>query len=739
MKMKRLSIVLFAGLIMSGCMSNNVGGGNSGVASVQSIYSTTAVTNAGTLSIAVNTATADCSGTTSCNGLTIDVRDSNDSSVLSNGIITVPIDYLGGLYTIKVQNLPAGKNYTVIASDISGYKTSYSPAAVVEISSDQTTTVKVGFESETVPNPVPTVTPSIEPTTVPSDVAGTYDFAMPSLTKNGIDYSGKFDIQLNPKKTVDNVESIAFSSNVANLDQISLSYGNFYSSNAKTSWSKSSNSTTGLTDYVLKITNNDWSGNPVSTPLSSGGTLAFAWSGSNNNGLPLEQIVPIITNVKINGGGYVIDGICTTCTDPGKGKQIVGYQEQWSVYSAHNYYPENIPYAKLNTINYGFIDFVTTKGYPFAGNGSYGIYSADGGADYRQLVALWKAKQRYPYLKVVLSFGGWTNDGETIFPDINFDQMTDAQQQAFAKDAANLVKTFGFDGVDIDWEWWANHRTSNPAVCDPNVMVKPGKIYCQGYAVDHSTQKYINLLKYLRQDLGSNKLLTIATVSAKDKILSDEDTKVGGVVGAWKQIASYVDYINVMAYDMHGAFDNKTASQAPWDLDPERDPFYGSASGFSIKSSLQAYVDSGVPLAKLVLGFPAYGRASIINGEGATGGLYQASSGAPTGEFDKTGVFTYNCLANGVCNTNAPAGVTLHNKGTGLFNSYGSYNLTPWASSSNMFITYDDHNSVKDKLNATCNTFGALGGGMVWALDGDSSDDTSIVAAVMNNINSCNK
>lgn len=719
-------------------MSNNVGGGNNGAIAVQSVYATGAATNVGILSIAVNTATAGCSGTTNCNGLTVDVRDSNGNSVLSNGVVTIPTDYLGGLYTIKVQNLPAGKSYTIIASDISGYKTSYNPAALIEVSSDQTTVVGVGFENAEVPLPTPTITtPTVVPTSAPTDVAGTYDFAMSSSTTNGIDYSGKFEIKFNPAQTIDNIESIAFSSTVANLDEIGLSYGNFYNSNAKTSWSKSTNSITGLTDYVLKITNTDWSGNAVKVPLTSGGTLAFAWDGANNNGHPIEQVVPIITNVKINGGSYVIDGICSTCKDPGQGKQIVGYQEQWSVYDSHKYYPENIPFDKLNTINYGFVDFVTQKGYPFDGVGSYGIYSADGGADYRQLVALWKAKQRYPYLKVVLSFGGWTNDGETIFPDINFEQMTDAQQQAFAKDAASLVKKFGFDGVDIDWEWWANHRVANQSVCDSGI--KPSKIYCQGTMVNHNTQKYINLLKYLRQDLGSDKLLTIATVSAKDKILSDEDASVGGVAGAWKQINSYVDYINIMAYDMHGAFDNVTTSQAPWDLDPARDPFYGKTGGYSIKSSIQAYVDSGVSLNKLVLGFPAYGRSSVISSEGAIGGLYQTSTGAPAGEFDKTGVFTYNCLIKGACHTNAPAGVTLHNKGTTLFNNYGSYNLTPWASSSNMFITYDDQNSVKDKLSAACNTFGSLGGGMVWALDGDTNDETSIVAAVMNNVNSCAK
>jgi chitinase len=395
--------------------------------------------------------------------------------------------------------------------------------------------------------------------------------------------------------------------------------------------------------------------------------------------------------------------------------------------------PEDIPFNNLNTINYGFVDFATPKSYPWMGKGKYNIVTADGGADYRQLVALWKEKQRKPYLKVVLSFGGWTNDNETIYPDINFEQMTDAQQQAFAKEAALLVKSMGFDGVDIDWEWWANHRFGKDACFS---SIKPGAPYCQSGMVNHDTKKYVNLLKYLRQELGSDKLLTVATVSSATKIKSEEDPALGGYVGAWKDIAKYVDYINIMAYDMHGAFDTTTASQAPWDIDAQHDPFHGKPGGVTIKSSIQAYIDSGVPVGKLVLGMPAYGRSSIISSEGTTGGLYQASSGAPKGEFDATGVYTYKCLTQGDCHGGGtkPA-LTLHTKGTSLFNTYGGYALTPWGSSSNMFMTYDDQNSVKAKLQETCSAFGQLGGGMVWALDGDTKDSTSIVTAVMNNIN----
>lgn len=609
----------------------------------------------------------------------------------------------------------------------------------VSVAASGSNTYKVNPINNTgVINAAKTITAAFQKESIPI-YAGTYDFAMPTSSGNGIDYSGSFQILLNPNTTTA-VNTISFASNVPNLDQAALNYGNFYSSEAKTSWSKTTDTVTGLTKYTVALSQVNWDGKPVAINLAKGGTMTFTWN-LNAAGDTFDKVVPIISNVVINGNqAYSIAGQCTgsACTDPGQGKQIVGYQEQWSVYGAHQYYPENIPFANLNTINYAFVDFATPKTYPYAGSGSYGIVSADDGADYRQLVALWKEKQRRPYLKVVLSFGGWTNDNETTSPDINFEQMTDAQQQAFAKQAAALVKSMGFDGIDIDWEWWANHRTISQAGCASSV-VAPAP-YCKSTAVNHSTQKYINLLTYLRKELGKDKLLTIATVSSKDKILSDEDTSVGGVAGAWKAIAAQVDYINVMAYDMHGAFDqpNATASQAPWDIDPVNDPYYGKLGGVTIKSSLKTYIDAGVPVTKLVLGMPAYGRSSTIASAGNMGGLYQAILGTPKGEFDATGVYSYNCLIKGVCHDGNSGGtrpsITFYQLGSPLFNSYGGYALTPWAASSNTFITFDDQNSVKAKLNAACNTFGSLGGGMIWALDGDTNDGTSIVAAVKNNI-----
>lgn len=62
----------------------------------------------------------------------------------------------------------------------------------------------------------------------------------------------------------------------------------------------------------------------------------------------------------------------------------------------------------------------------------------------RKVVAL---KQINPKLKIQLSVGGWTSG--------NFSEMAaDAKKRMmFAKDCARIVKLYGLDGIDIDWEY----------------------------------------------------------------------------------------------------------------------------------------------------------------------------------------------------------------------------------------------------------------------------------------------
>lgn len=189
----------------------------------------------------------------------------------------------------------------------------------------------------------------------------------------------------------------------------------------------------------------------------------------------------------------------------------------------------------------------------------------------QQVVAL---KKQNPDLKVVLSVGGW---GAGNFSEMAGDA---AHRKKFCENCLAAVKQYGLDGIDIDWEY--------PSSSSAGISSSP-------YDINNFTL----LMKDLRETLGSDKLLTIATYAG----VKYYDLKTAG---------QYLDFINIMTYDMG------------------RPPYHHSALYSSSKTknscveAVESHFQAGVPYDKLVLGVPFYGKPSegesidycdIISGE----------------------------------------------------------------------------------------------------------------------------
>lgn len=71
---------------------------------------------------------------------------------------------------------------------------------------------------------------------------------------------------------------------------------------------------------------------------------------------------------------------------------------------------------------------------------------------------LMQLKKKYPHLKTILSIGGWTYS-------IPFAQAlsTNQTRNKFIVSATNLMVTYGFDGIDIDWEFPGIKREGSAA------------------------------------------------------------------------------------------------------------------------------------------------------------------------------------------------------------------------------------------------------------------------------------
>lgn len=134
-----------------------------------------------------------------------------------------------------------------------------------------------------------------------------------------------------------------------------------------------------------------------------------------------------------------------TCSKSNGNERIIGYYEGWANERPCNvFWPEQIPIGLYTHINFAFanIDPETFKVVP----GSHSDINL-----YKRVVYL---KQRDPDLKVFIAIGGWAfNDPgptQTTFSDL---AASVPRQKVFIESLMSFMSTYGFDGVDLDWEY----------------------------------------------------------------------------------------------------------------------------------------------------------------------------------------------------------------------------------------------------------------------------------------------
>ncbi|WP_326650081.1 MULTISPECIES: glycosyl hydrolase family 18 protein [unclassified Streptomyces] len=343
----------------------------------------------------------------------------------------------------------------------------------------------------------------------------------------------------------------------------------------------------------------------------------------------------------------------------------IAYYDQWSVYG-NAFYPKHLDTRgiadKLDVINYSFGNIHPTDltcfeankaagddNNPNAGDGagdSYADYqksfaaadSVDGVADTwnQPIVGVFnqfkELKAKHPKLKINISIGGWTYS--KYFHDA---AKTDASRKNLVAScvkqyiAGDLPVDGGyggegaaagiFDGIDIDWEYpgsegghLGNHYGAEDKA-NFTLLLAEFRKQLDEYGAAHGGKKY---------------LLTAALPAGQDKIKNIETDKIG----------AYLDYANIMTYDMHGAWDadGPAYHQSPL-YSPASDPTDVIAPGtqkYSIDNAIDSWLDGnaaygiagGFPANKLTLGYEFYYRGWKGVPAGAKNGLAQSATGA---------------------------------------------------------------------------------------------------------------
>jgi len=233
--------------------------------------------------------------------------------------------------------------------------------------------------------------------------------------------------------------------------------------------------------------------------------------------------------------------------------------------------------TKIETID---VTKVTHLNYAFAKVHPDDVVYFENEAAPEHLARLRALKSVNPDLKVILSIGGW---GAEWFSDA---ALTSESRCRFASSAIALVKEHQLDGLDIDWEYPAQRGGGNRFRAE-------------------DTQNFTALLALLRRELdllGGHHTLSIAS-SANQYF---ETTEVG-------RLHPYVDWFNVMTYDMAGSRSPGTAHHAPL--------HQTAGAKSSIESFVRQYLDAGVPKEKIVVGVPFYAKEWkwVVNRRSATG------------------------------------------------------------------------------------------------------------------------
>lgn len=214
-------------------------------------------------------------------------------------------------------------------------------------------------------------------------------------------------------------------------------------------------------------------------------------------------------------------------------------------------------------------------------------------------------KRLHPKLKILISLGGWGQSSgfsSAVQPE-NLHGFVESCINLFIKGqfAEGVTVPGIFDGIDIDWEYPVNGG------------VTPGE--------PADTANFTAMTEEFRRQMNDldPKLLLTAALPAEEECYNNFDLK---------KIARIMDFVSIMAYDLHWDSEPLTAFHSALFRDPKdaTDPKLHNRYGdFAVKGFLHAQV----PAAKIVFGVPFYGKG-WTGVEDTSHGLYQPAQGRAT-------------------------------------------------------------------------------------------------------------
>ena len=368
-------------------------------------------------------------------------------------------------------------------------------------------------------------------------------------------------------------------------------------------------------------------------------------------------------------------------------KEVVGYYPNWQWYD-RNYLvePQSIDYSKYTIINYCFMspepDGSITMTDAWADDNILNGEKDWTNGGYIANTSLIEIAHNNG-VKVLPSIGGWTLSNN--FPVIAADPV---KRAIFAQACVDLIDSFNFDGIDIDWEYpgYTPHSGTPQDKVNFSLLLYDIRTAIDSFGLIH----------------GKTMLLTAAVGAAKERMMDIE----------WPIVSQYLDIINLMTYDFFGAYSSLTNHNSPLYAPAHGDP------GYNLDSAVIRLVnDFGVSPQKITVGLAFYGHSTITSGNP---GLHVAS----TGTVDNT---TFSTDAGSPLYYNILEQISL------FTDNWDSQARVPYLTGNgglNTFVSYDNENSIAEKAQYILDN--NLRGAIIWEITGDYLETSSGSGVIKN-------
>jgi chitinase len=225
---------------------------------------------------------------------------------------------------------------------------------------------------------------------------------------------------------------------------------------------------------------------------------------------------------------------------------------------------QNIPVGSLTHLHFSF-GYITP--------GTFEVAPMDGvPADlFDDMTSL---KSQNSGIKMIISLGGWSfNDNDTSTQPVFGDMVGSATNRAtFISNLFAFMRQYAFDGVDFDWEY--------PGATDRGGNSDDGVNYTQ-------------FLKELQEAIAGETTKYVVSFTAPTSYWYLRHFDLTNMM-------QYVDYTNLMAYDLHGTWDS---------TDPIGSVVLAHTNLTEIDQALDLFWRNSVDPAKINLGLGFYGRS----------------------------------------------------------------------------------------------------------------------------------